>query len=53
MDKYAIKKYKPILRQSLLKSAKLETDADIDSYVDKLRDQLKTLLKGSDGIELK
>ena len=48
-----VKKYKPILRQSLLKSAKLETDADIDSYVDKLRDQLKTLLKGSDGIELK
>ena len=47
------KKYKPIFRQSLLKVAKLESDAEIDEYVDKLRDQLKTLLKGSDGIELK
>ncbi len=47
------KTYKPIFRQSLLKSATLETDAEIDAYVDKLRDQLKTLLKGSDGIELK
>ncbi len=51
--KPAEKKYKPIFRQSLLKSATLETDAEIDAYVDKLRDQLKTLLKGSDGIELK
>ncbi len=47
------KTYKSIFRQSLLKSATLETDAEIDAYVDKLRDQLKTLLKGSDGIELK
>jgi len=47
------KTYKPIFRQSLLKSATLESDAEIDAYVDKLRDQLKTLLKGSDGIELK
>ena len=47
------KTYKPIFRQSLLKSATLETDAEIDAYVDKLRAQLKTLLKGSDGIELK
>ena len=45
--------YKPIFRQSLLKAARLESDAEIDAYVDKLRDQLKTLLKGSDGIELK
>ena len=49
----AQKKYKPIFRQSLLKAAKLESDAEIDEYVDRLRDQLKTLLKGSDGIELK
>ena len=49
----AKKTYKPIFRQSLLKTARLESDAEIDAYVDKLRDQLKTLLKGSDGIELK
>ncbi len=47
------KKYKPIFRQSLLKAARLESEAEIDVYVDKLREQLKTLLKGSDGIELK
>ena len=47
------KKYKPIFRQSLLKATILESEEDIDDYVDKLRDQLKTLLKGSDGIELK
>ena len=47
------KTYKPIFRQSLLKTAKLESDADIDAYVDKLRDQLKQLIKGVDGIELK
>ena len=47
------KTYKPIFRQSLLKATTLESEADIDAYVDKLRDQLKTLIKGSDGIELK
>lgn len=47
------KTYKPIFRQSLLKAARLENDAEIDAYVDKLRDQLKTLLRGTDGIELK
>ena len=47
------KTYKPIFRQSLLKAARLETDAEIDAYVDKLRNQLKTLLKGTDGIDLK
>ena len=53
-DKPVVKKtYKPIFRQSLLKAARLESDAEIDAYVDKLRDQLKTLLKGSDGIDLK
>ena len=49
----AKKTYKPIFRQSLLKAAKLESEEEIDLYVDKLREQLKTLLKGSDGIELK
>jgi hypothetical protein len=47
------KNYKPIFRQSLLKSARLESETDIDAYVDKLREQLKMLLKGTDGIELK
>ncbi|GFI23757.1 hypothetical protein IMSAGC011_02547 [Lachnospiraceae bacterium] len=47
------KTYKPIFRQSLLKAARLESEEEIDLYVDKLREQLKTLLKGSDGIELK
>lgn len=47
------KTYKPIFRQSLLKAARLESEEEIDIYVDKLREQLKTLLKGSDGIELK
>ena len=47
------KSYKPIFRQSLLKTARLESDAEIDAYVDKLREQLKILLKGSDGIDLK
>nr|WP_302593516.1 BREX system P-loop protein BrxC [uncultured Acetatifactor sp.] len=47
------KTYKPIFRQSLLKATTLESEADIDAYVDKLRNQLKTLIKGVDGIELK
>ena len=47
------KTYKPIFRQSLLKAARLESEKEIDLYVDRLREQLKTLLKGSDGIELK
>ena len=45
--------YKPIYRQSILKQAKLETEEDIDTYVDNLRKQLKALIKGVDGIELK
>lgn len=53
-DKSVMQKtYKPIFRQSLLKTARLESDKEIDAYVDKLRDQLKTLLKGVDGIDLK
>ena len=53
-EKTASKKtYKPIFRQSLLKAARLESEDEIDVYVDRLREQLKTLLKGSDGIELK
>ena len=47
------KTYKPIFRQSLLKATKLESEEEIDAYVDKLRDQLKQLIKGVDGIDLK
>jgi hypothetical protein len=47
------KNYKPIFRQSLLRATTLESEEDIDAYVDKLREQLKILLKGTDGIELK
>ena len=47
------KTYKPVHRLSLLKAVRLESDAEIDDYVDKVRDYLKSLLKGSDGIELK
>lgn len=32
---------------------KLETEAEIDAYVEQMRKQLKTLLKGCDGIQLK
>jgi hypothetical protein len=31
----------------------LETEAEIDAYVEQMRQQLKTLLKGCDGIQLK
>ena len=49
------KTYKSIFFRSILSAIRLENDADIDAYVDKLRDQLKALLKESDGdgIELK
>lgn len=47
------KMYKPIHRLSLLTATKLESEADIDAYVDQLRDHLKKLLKGSDGLDLK
>ena len=30
----------------------LESEADVDAYVEKVRTQLKQLLKGSDGIKL-
>lgn len=47
------KNYKPIYRLSLLNATKLESEADIDEYVDQLRNHLKRLLKGSDGLDLK
>lgn len=40
-------------RQILFPAKRLESEADIDSYVNKIRDQLKQLLKNCDGIQLK
>lgn len=47
------KVYKSVYRQSLLRATRLESEMDIDIYVETLRQHLKTLLKGVDGIELK
>lgn len=49
----AHKNYKPVYRQSVFKTARLESDTEIDEYVETLREQLKNLIKGTDGIELK
>ena len=37
----------------MAKKNKTKSEEEIDAYVDKLRDQLKQLIKGVDGIELK
>lgn len=47
------KVYKPVLRQVLFPAKKLESQADIDAYVAKVKEQLETLLQGSDGVEIK
>lgn len=39
-------------RSIVFPAKQLETDADVDAYLDKVRDQLKQLLKGCDGIKL-
>ena len=39
-------------RSILFPAKQLETEADVDAYLDKVRDQLKQLLKGCDGIKL-
>jgi hypothetical protein len=39
-------------RQVVFPAKKLESDAEIDAYVEKMREQLKQLLKGCDGIQL-
>lgn len=44
---------KPIYRQSIFPAKRLETEDDIDAYVEQMRKQLVAYLKGSDGIELK
>ncbi len=44
---------KQLYRQSAFPAKRLETEADIDNYVEQIRKQLKAYLSGSDGIELK
>ena len=44
---------KPYNRQIIFPAKRLESEADIDAYVEKIRDQLKQLLKNCDGIQLK
>ena len=39
-------------RSIVFPAKQLETEADVDAYLDKVRDQLKQLLKGCDGIKL-
>lgn len=47
------KRYRAIYRQSLLTATKLESEAEIDEYINRLRDSMKRMLDGYDGIELK
>lgn len=44
---------KPYMRQVVFPQKRLESEADIDNYVEQMRQQLKQLLKGCDGIQLK
>lgn len=47
------KVYKPVHRQILFPAKKLESQEDIDAYVARVKEQLETLMKGCDGIEIK
>ncbi|NCC68510.1 MAG: hypothetical protein EOM14_10035 [Clostridia bacterium] len=40
-------------RQVVFPAKRLESDADIDAYIEKIREQLKNLMKNCDSIELK
>ncbi|MGD8401971.1 MAG: BREX system P-loop protein BrxC, partial [Bacillota bacterium] len=42
----------PIHRQAVFPAKRLESEADIDAYVEKVRTQLRQLLKNCDGIQL-
>ena len=44
---------KPFNRQILFPAGQLESEKDVDEYVDKIRNQLKQLLKSCDGIKIK
>ena len=45
--------YKPLNRSIVFPAKRLESEADIDDYVEKMRESLKQLLKNCDGIQLK
>ena len=45
--------FKSLNRSVVFPAKRLETDADIDMYVEKMREQLKQLMKNCDGIQLK
>lgn len=47
------KVYKSLNRSIVFPARILESDADIDDYVEKMRESLKQLLKNADGIQLK
>ena len=44
---------KPYNRQIIFPAKRLESESDIDAYVEKVREQLKILLRNCDGIQLK
>ena len=45
--------YKSLNRSIVFPAKRLESEADIDDYVEKMRESLKQLLKNCDGIQLK
>ena len=47
------KVYKSLNRSIVFPTKRLESEADIDNYVEKMRESLKQLLKNCDGIQLK
>ena len=47
------KVYKPVMRQILFPAKKLETQADIDEYVAKIKQNLEKLIEGCDGVDIK
>ena len=46
------KHIKNVYRQAIFKQATLESQADVDAYVERMRSYLTALLKDSDGIKL-
>ena len=47
------KMIKQIYRQSIFPAKRLESEDEINAYVEQMRKQLLAYMKGSDGIELK
>ena len=47
------KVYRPVMRQLLFPAKKLESQADIDEYVAKVKENLEKLIEGCDGVEIK